>query len=167
MTTTWEEYLLRDELGEFVDGEASVIAPTMFHQRIARRLDRILSGADAEVMVFTAWLLREQPRIVRIPDLMLIPTNLPSEAQFTGTPLLAVEILSSDRRVDLYSKAVEYAAAGLPRYWTVDPRDGALDALILHGGGWHQEAHLDAEHPTAPLETGAGTVTVDLGALFA
>lgn len=47
----------------------------------------------------------------------------------TATPHLVIEILSSDPARDIIRKAAEYAAAGLQRYWIVDP-DGP--EIIVH-----------------------------------
>jgi len=43
------------------------------------------------------------------------------QQRLTDPPHLAVEILSSDRARDMIRKARKYAAAGLERYWIVDP----------------------------------------------
>ncbi len=39
----------------------------------------------------------------------------------TATPHLVVEILSSDPAADIIREAAKYAAAGLERYWIIDP----------------------------------------------
>jgi Uma2 family endonuclease len=38
-----------------------------------------------------------------------------------------------DRRGDLTNKRAEYAAAGIPEYWIVDPEEGRITVLILDG----------------------------------
>lgn len=50
--------------------------------------------------------------------------------RFNGTPVLAVEILSSNRRTDLIQKTFEHAAASLEHFWIVDPRDEVLKAWL-------------------------------------
>lgn len=41
--------------------------------------------------------------------------------RLTATPHLVVEILSADPAADIIRKAGRFAAAGLERYWIVDP----------------------------------------------
>ena len=70
---------------------------------------------------------------------------------------------------DLVVKTRKYAAAGLPHYWIVDPRDRALDAYALDESGLYRHvAHLDLEGAPAPTELsfGVGTVVVDLRELL-
>jgi Uma2 family endonuclease len=48
-----------------------------------------------------------------------------------------VEILSpSTRSRDLGIKLRRYAAAGVPHYWTLDPRTGTLDERVLTDQGY-------------------------------
>jgi Uma2 family endonuclease len=49
---------------------------------------------------------------------------------------LVLEIVSGnkeDRRRDLVIKRQEYAKAGIPEYWIVDPREGRITVLRLAG----------------------------------
>ncbi len=47
---------------------------------------------------------------------------------------LAIEVLSeSSRDVDLRTKPGEYARAGIPEYWIVDPRERTITVLVLSG----------------------------------
>ncbi len=55
-------------------------------------------------------------------------------ARLTATPHLVVEVLSSDRGRDTVLKFGKYAAAGLPRYWIVDPDGPTLAAYELAAG---------------------------------
>lgn len=64
------------------------------------------------------------------PDVLVVPPT-DEDIRFTGTPLLAVEILSTNRSHDLVLKASKYAAAGLPRYWVVDPANVNVAAYTL------------------------------------
>ncbi len=41
--------------------------------------------------------------------------------RLTGIPHLVVEILSSDPAADIIRKSAKYAAAGVERYWTINP----------------------------------------------
>jgi Uma2 family endonuclease len=49
---------------------------------------------------------------------------------------LVVEVVSDDdedRRRDLQTKRREYARAGIPEYWIVDPREACIEVLRLSG----------------------------------
>jgi Uma2 family endonuclease len=72
-----------------------------------------------------------------------------------GEVLLVVEVLSKDNRShDLILKRHDYAKAGIPQYWIVDPDARTLTVLGDIGqGGYHQLAEIrpgerwTAEHP--------------------
>jgi Uma2 family endonuclease len=52
---------------------------------------------------------------------------------------LCMEILSGgaeDRRRDLEEKRAEYAAAGIPEYWIVDPEQTRITVLTLDGADY-------------------------------
>lgn len=50
---------------------------------------------------------------------------------------LAVEVLSpSNRTTDLVTKRVDYAAAGIPSYWLVDPEVPSVTVLELEGNSY-------------------------------
>ncbi|OKI57969.1 hypothetical protein A6A27_06925 [Micromonospora sp. CB01531] len=54
--------------------------------------------------------------------------------------LLVVEVISPNNAGrDLMLKRHEYAAAGIPRYWLVEPRKQTL-AVLEHVGGGYREA---------------------------
>ena len=94
-----------------------------------------------------------------IPDITIFDDRGES-ARLTGTPHVAVEILSTDRAADIIRKATKYAAAGLERYWIVDPEgptmivhrlaDGVLVEQSRHGPG-----------TTVTLDIGPTEVTFD------
>jgi Uma2 family endonuclease len=49
---------------------------------------------------------------------------------------LVMEVVSTDkmdRRRDLQTKRREYARAGIPEYWMVDPKEGQITVLRLPG----------------------------------
>ena len=65
------------------------------------------------------------PDVVREPDLFVLAPK--DAAQATGVPIRArpvwvIEVLSpATRSMDLGEKAEDYAEAGIPEYWAVDP----------------------------------------------
>ena len=59
--------------------------------------------------------------------------------------LLVVEVISSSNAGrDLVLKRHEYAAAGIPFYWLVEPRKQTLTVLANGAGGYREQAVLAA-----------------------
>lgn len=68
------------------------------------------------------------------------PDNLPwqgrnarRKAQYWEGADPVMEVLSADRQQDLVTKRAEYAQAGIPEYWVVDPAEGRITVLALEG----------------------------------
>ncbi len=55
------------------------------------------------------------------------------EEYWTGADLVAEVVSPDDPRRDLVTKRFEYAAAGIPEYWIVNPSDGTITVLQLDG----------------------------------
>jgi len=73
-----------------------------------------------------------------IPDVMVVHEpafRLLADVFQPADVLLVAEILSpGNRGIDLVQKRHDYAAAGIPRYWIVDPRDNTVTVLALPEG---------------------------------
>jgi Uma2 family endonuclease len=90
----------------------------------------------------------DQPGFVRVPDLVVVPRAALDRVDREGGLLrarevvLAVEILSTgSRRMDSVTKHAEYADAGIPHYWIVDPEPQvALTACHLAGAFGYADA---------------------------
>jgi Uma2 family endonuclease len=77
-----------------------------------------------------------------------------------------MEIVSpDDPRRDYVDKRADYAAAGVPEYWIIDPARRAVTVLVLAGSAYvaHEEAVTTG---VVPSPTVPGLV-LDVEALFA
>jgi Uma2 family endonuclease len=100
------------------------------------------------------------------PDVIVVPREAAGQSRFTGTPPLVVEVVSSDRAIDLVVRFQKYATTGAPRYWVVDLPDGILAALALRDGIYEMITVLDSENPSADLDVAGVTVPVSLPQLL-
>ena len=142
---TEEQYLrLTDQTNrfiEFTEGYVEVLPmPTRKHQAISRYLFLPLLAFVQRLggTVFYAPLrVRVAPGRFREPDLVLLldvhdPRN--QNAFWLGADLV-VEIVSPDHvERDTVLKRADYAAAGIPEYWIVNPEEETITVLTLEGG---------------------------------
>ncbi len=95
-------------------------SPTQGHQRIAYRLHKALEGAlPVGIDVIEGWAWKPDADEF-VPDVMVFDST-DEQKRPSAIPHLVVEILSSDWARDIIRKAAKYAAAGVERYWIVDP----------------------------------------------
>jgi Uma2 family endonuclease len=164
---SWDEYARREGSppSEYIDGRLVMVpSPTREHQQICMRLANALEEVSPpahDVTISWAW----KPGADEfIPDVMVHPVTV-ENVRFTGTPLLVVEVLSTNRSDDLVLKTGKYAAAGAPHYWIVDPRDHTLDAYDLVEGLYRRVAQVDKGQPAA-VPFGDAVLVADLTALL-
>ncbi|WP_089720958.1 Uma2 family endonuclease [Candidatus Entotheonella palauensis] len=128
-------------LVELTDGYIEVLPmPTEEHQRIVLFLYRALYSFLASrgmglVLVAPLRLLLQTGRF-REPDLLLLLSQddpRRSNPYWTGADLVAEVVSPDDPQRDLVQKRQEYAAAGIPEYWIVNPADEQIMVLRLQG----------------------------------
>jgi Uma2 family endonuclease len=141
---TEEQYLKLSEqtnhLLEFNDGVIEVLPmPTRQHQAISRFLFLALLAFVQGIggTVFYAPLrLQIRPGKYREPDLLLLrsaddPRN--QNAFWLGADLVVEIVSPDDPERDITIKRVDYAEAGIPEYWIVNPGDQSITVLSLDG----------------------------------
>lgn len=136
---------------ELIDGTLLVTpAPNTRHQICVARLLIVLgTAAGTDVHVLPApydWVAG--PSTLFQPDVVVARRGDLGPKHLERPPLLVVEVLSaSTRRIDLATKRMAYADAGVPSYWIVDPDVPSLAVLSLEEGGYVDAATVVGDEP--------------------
>ncbi len=153
---TVDEFLARhgpDERVELVDGEVvykhgdeGPMSPTggghgVVVLNLIYALERhVRPGRSARVFTDpVAFVLRDDPPLVRCPDVALVRADrLPAEVPTAGllrlAPDLAAEVIPpSEAATELEDKVDQYLAAGARLVWTLDPRRRTAQAFTAGG----------------------------------
>jgi Uma2 family endonuclease len=128
---------------EFTDGRIEGLPmPTKSHQLILILLFdlfRAAVGRSGGQVLLAPFRLRTRPGKFREPDILMLldakdPRN--QEAYWPGADLV-VEIVSPDGlERDTEEKPLDYAEAGIPEYWIVNPLDATITVLVLDGSAY-------------------------------
>ena len=173
---TEEEYLALDtnRLVELSDGWLEVLPmPLPYHQLIVRLLYDLLNAFvkahDLGEALFAPLPIRLWPKTMREPDLVFLrPQRMPDLKKPPDGADLAIEVVSGspeDRKRDLVIKRKEYARAGIPEYWIVDPDERKITVLTLGKKAYRIHGVFGpGETATSVLLSGFG---VEVAAVFA
>lgn len=146
---TEEQYLAvtdqTNHLIEFTDGKIEVLPmPTSSHQVILLLLYdlfRAVVHPNGGKVLVAALRLRIRAGKYREPDILLlldVADPRYQDAYWLGADLV-VEVVSPDRpERDTEEKVLDYAEAGIPEYWIVNPLDATITVLVLDGQAYRR-----------------------------
>jgi Uma2 family endonuclease len=162
-------------LVEFTEGHIEVLPmPTDAHQRMVLCLYRaryaFLAARGSGIVLVAPLRLRLRTGRYREPDLLLLlSTNdaRRSNRFWTGADLVLEVLSPDDPNRDLVRKRQEYAQAGIPEYWLVDPATEQISVLRLAGSTYveHGVFRRGAQATSALIEGFAIAVAAVLDAL--
>jgi len=158
-------------LVEFTDGYVELLPmPTVEHQAILQFLNRLFDAHLAPLggfVLFAGLRVRVREGKFREPDLAALrgrsdPRNEPR--YWLGADVVAEVVSPDDPARDLIAKPADYAEAGIPEYWIVDPRVEKVTVLALAGGTYVEQGVFSrGDTATSALLDG---FAVDVTALF-
>ena len=170
-----EQYLwLTDHtrrLVEFTDGRVEELPmPTVLHQAIILFLTRLLDTylePHGGFVLFAGLRVRIRSGKFREPDLAALRERSDPRNQdrfWLGADLVIEVVSPDDPNRDLVEKRADYAEAGIPEYWIVDPRFDRVTVLTLIDGAYADHGTFSrGDTATSLLLDG---FAVDVTALF-
>jgi Uma2 family endonuclease len=136
-----------DSRFELSEGHLIVMSPpTWRHQHISVLLCIWFSkhGYEDRVNVAPGVRTADDNLNGRIPDVVVTTAPVPDHVLWLApeTVALAIEIVSkSTERTDRWFKPIEYAAAGIPRFWRVEP-DEVVVQFELAGAAYKETGRV-------------------------
>ena len=156
---------------ELTDGRIEELPmPTYAHQAVLAFLYRLFHDylrPRGGVAMFSGLRMRIREGKFREPDLLMLcersdPRN--QDRYWLGADLVAEVVSPDDPDRDLVEKRADYAEAGIPEYWIVDPRDETITVLTLDGEAYVEVgAYARGDKAASPLLDG---FTADVSAVF-
>ncbi len=131
---------------EFSNGELDFLPmPNLTHQLLSqflfKRLEACTSAGKLGVTLYAPYKVRLRRGQYREPDVLFLRSGRAIQEQFVEGADLVVEIVSpgaENRTRDLVNKRADYAAAGVPEYWIVDPEERRITVLTLDGSEYRE-----------------------------
>ncbi len=142
----WSEakYLTFNEnrLIEFDAGTIEVLPlPTFSHQMVVRfvcdRLNQYATKKNCGLAITAPLRMKLWAKKYREPDVLFMLRehfDRAGEEYWDGADLVIEVVSKKGRQRDLKVKRAEYAKAGIPEYWIVDPQRQAITVLTLANG---------------------------------
>lgn len=141
----WSEtdylFLETSRLVEFTDGYVEMLPmPSQSHQFIVLFLYQLLKNfirkSDLGTLLVAPLRVRLKKGSYREPDIVFVlqEHNARRHEQYWDGADLVMEVVSpDDPQRDTVRKRIEYAEAGIPEYWIVNPIDEMITVLTLVG----------------------------------
>lgn len=135
---------------EFTDGCIEKLPmPTDTHQGALTYLNDLFRAyilPHGGIVRFSVLRLHIRAGKFREPDLLLLQDakdERRSDRYWTGADLVVEVVSPDDPDRDYITKRADYAEAGIPEYWIVDPQAAAITVLTLTGDAYieHGEFH--------------------------
>jgi Uma2 family endonuclease len=176
---TEDDYLALDtnHFVELVEGYLEVLPmPTTSHQQVVANLIQVIApfvnGRNVGTALFGPLPVRLRPGTFREPDIVLMlaeNADRIGEDYWDGADLV-MEVVSDDREShdrDLVKKRMDYAAAGIPEYWVIDPQAKRITVLSLEGQQYDVHAECESHgRGTSALLTGFNVAASEVFALL-
>ena len=166
-----EEYLALDtnHLIEYSHGQLEVLPmPTQSHQLLLIALFKLLDNFVHTRQLGTVLLAPMRVQLgqgkYREPDILFMRTEHDDRRadQFWQGADLVMEVVSpDDPRRDLVTKRREYARAGIPEYWIVDPSQRSITVLTLNEQTYALHGEFDEGAVATSVSLDGFTVSVD------
>lgn len=135
---------------EFTDGCIEKLPmPTDTHQGVLAYLNDLFRAfilPHGGIVRFSVLRLRIRAGKFREPDLLLLQDakdERRGDSYWTGADLIVEVVSPDDPDRDYVTKRTDYAEAGIPEYWIVDPQQSLITVLTLTGDAYaeHGEFH--------------------------
>ncbi|HEY3228806.1 MAG TPA: Uma2 family endonuclease [Roseiflexaceae bacterium] len=157
-----------NRLIEFTDGRIEVLPmPTEKHQAILKYLFLAFYSFVEPLggtVFFAALRLRLKTGKFREPDLLLLRSAddpRRGNAYWTGADLVLEVVSPDDPNRDLVKKRKEYAQAGIPEYWIVNPQTEMITVLRLEGAKYAEHGLFGRGATAASALLAGFSVSVD------
>ncbi len=171
---TVEDYFSLDGnyLVEYVEGRLQILPmPDFLHQAVIQWFLFVLrahlaSDADARVSMAPARVMLDEQRY-REPDLCVMlgrNKHRRNRKYWVGADFVLEVISESNRDHDWTTKRTDYAKAGIPEYWIVDPDQRTVTKLVLIDAAYVEESTArDGDSLTSTI---LENFVVDIAQLF-
>jgi Uma2 family endonuclease len=104
---------------------------------LLRRFDDFVRVRRLGTVLMAAFPIKLRDGLFRTPDIDFMHRDNPRRRNnrfWQGADLVVEVVSEDDPDRDWETKRIEYAAAGIPEYWIVDPRDETVTVLTLPAG---------------------------------
>ena len=167
--------LFTRQLIEFTDGVLEFLPmPTRTHQHLVQwfflKLHGFVTSRQFGEVHFAPLRIKMRPAKYREPDIVYLSNaRIAPLKDMKEPPLgadLVVEVMSEgeeNRQRDLETKRQDYAEAGIPEYWIVNPQAETITVLRLHEGSYVEHGVFgQGDRATSVILPGFGVSVADV-----